>query len=80
MSADPGQVLTATAAGVLVTRALPRWLGWTATAAAAPSTLAAGSLAPGGAFGVHGHVGFAAVVLAHLWFLGAGVALLRRRP
>ena len=79
-SAGAAVFLAATAAGVLGTRSLPRWLGWAAAATAAVSALAAGSLAAGGAFGVHGDVGFAAVVLVHLWFLLAGIALLRRRP
>ena len=78
-SAGTAVFLAATAAGVLRTRALPRWVGWSAVAVAAVSALGAGSLAPSGAFGVHGDVGFAAVVLVHLWFLAVGIALLRRR-
>ena len=77
-SAGAAVFLAATAAGVLSTRALPRWVGWSAAGAAAVSAVAAGSPALGGVFGVHGHVGFVAVVLVHLWFLGAGIALLRR--
>lgn len=78
-SAGMAVFLAATAAGVLRTRAMPRWVAWAAVAVAAVSAVGAGSLASGGAFGVHGDVGFAAVVLTHLWFLAVGVALLRRR-
>jgi hypothetical protein len=52
---------------------------WSAVPVAAVSALGAECLAPDGAFGVHRNVGSGAVVLVHLWFLVAGVALLRRR-
>ena len=78
-SAGSAVFLAATAAGVLSTRALPRWVGWSAAVGAAVSALASGSLAPAGIFGIHGHLGFAAVVLVYLWLLGVGIALLRRR-
>ncbi len=78
-SAGTAAFLAATAAGVLSSRALPRSVGWSALALAAVSGVAAGSLATGGPFGVHGDFGFVALVLVYLWFLAAGIALLRRR-
>ena len=77
-SAGGSVFLAATAAGILSTRALPRWVGWSAAAGAAVSAVAAGSLGSGGLVGVHGHLGFVAVVLVYLWFVVAGIALLRR--
>jgi hypothetical protein len=69
----------ATAVAILRTRALGRTVGWAAAVTALSSLVAAGSVAQEGAFGLHGDVGFFAVVLVHLWVLLAGVALLRRR-
>lgn len=77
-SAGTAVFLVAVATGIAGTRALPRWLGWAAAAGAVVAAVAAASLAPGGVFGVHGDVGFAAVVLVHLWYLAAGTVLLRR--
>lgn len=69
--------LAAVGVGIARTRVAGRWAGWLAGTAAIPSLVAAGSLASGGFFGVHGDLGFLAVVLVHLAVLGVGVSLLR---
>jgi hypothetical protein len=77
-SAGSAVLLSAAAVGLLKSRVTAGWSGWTAAVLAAVSVVAAGSLANGGFFGVHGDFGFVAIVLVHLWLLSVSVALLRR--
>ena len=72
--------LAGVAVGILRSRALPRWVGWGAAVVAVVCAAATGALAPDGFLGVHGDLGFLAVVLVHGWLLVASVALLHRRP
>jgi hypothetical protein len=65
----------ATAVAILRNRALGRTVGWAAALTAVVTLSAAGE----GALGLHGNVGFLAVLMAHAWVLLASVALLRRR-
>jgi len=71
--------LAAVAVGIVRSRVVGRWAGWLAGAVAAVSLAAGGSLAPEGIFGVHGDLGFLAVVLVHLALLVISTALLHRR-
>lgn len=80
-SAGWAVALAAAAIGILRTRVLGRWAGWTALVASLLALTAAGSLAPEGFFGVHGDLGFLAVMVVHLAILTLSIALLvpRRR-
>ena len=78
-SAGWAVALAGAATGILRTRAVARWVGWTAAIVAGVCAAATGALAPSGFLGVHGDLGFLAVVLVHGWLLVASVALLRRR-
>jgi uncharacterized membrane protein YhaH (DUF805 family) len=68
----------ATAVSIRRTRALGRTVGWAAAVTAVVTLVAAGSVAREGAVGLHGDLGFIAIVLAHVWALAASIALLRR--
>ena len=72
--------LAAAAAGLLRTGLLGRWAAVSAAVVALVCLAATGAVAPDGFAGVHGDLGFLAVVALHLWLLAVGVGLLRRRP
>lgn len=80
-SAGWSVALLGAAIGILRTRVLGRWAGWTALVVAVLALVAAGSLAPEGFFGIHGDLGFLAVMGVHLAILALSVVLLvpRRR-
>ena len=71
--------LGAAAAGLWSTRLLGRWAAVTAAAVGLVCLVATGALGSAGFLGLHGDLGFLAVVAVHLWLLAVGVALLRRQ-